>query len=162
MDIEHNRVNRLEKMVKELQAARDADLAANSTLFIRLHNVEQRLALFDAPVADFGTTSDGYHTFNELYEHRHVLFLMFFRNAFLMGAKTWVELDPDMPDWFLAGADLPPGQVSYHLPMRLFDMTQGHVSKNYERKPYDGYSSKDVLHRLQTWCGYKEANRGKV
>jgi hypothetical protein len=25
---------------------------------------------------DMGDVSDGYHTFNELYEHRHMLFLM--------------------------------------------------------------------------------------
>ena len=42
------RIAALEEQVKRLWAARDADLDANSTLFVRLHNLEQRVEALSA------------------------------------------------------------------------------------------------------------------
>lgn len=64
---------------------------------------------------------DGYHTLEELYEHRHRLFL------FAMGAAgkdfAWFcERHADgasFPGWFIAGVNLPAGTISYHMPARL-------------------------------------------
>jgi hypothetical protein len=101
-----------------------------------------------------GSISDGYHTFDELYEHRHALFLNVMQMVYFVNGKTWVEIDPQTPGWFLAGFDSDTyGQVSYHLPMRLVAHAQRYVNVGYIRKPYDGYTSADVLERLQRMAG---------
>lgn len=107
--------------------------------------------------SDMGNVNDGYHTFNELYEHRHALFLIVMGYAFLSGNKTWVEYDSETDGWFLAGIDTLHGQISYHLPMRLLPIAKRQVSEGYQRIAYDGYTSADVLRRLQAIVGYKEA-----
>lgn len=50
------RFKRIEAMIKELQQARDADLLANSTLFVRVHNLEQRLAPAELPLNEVNLT----------------------------------------------------------------------------------------------------------
>lgn len=97
---------------------------------------------------DMGNVSDGYHTFNELYEHRHALFLALIKRYFLIGVTTWIDVDPTTPGWFLAGIDTIDGQVSYHLPERLLPAARQWVHEGAERIPYDGYTSEDVLRRL--------------
>ena len=63
-----------------------------------------------------GDTSDGYHTFNELYEHRHALFLVVCHE--FGGWKSRRHDDGSMFDgWFIAGVDTPLGQASYHMPV---------------------------------------------
>ena len=109
----------------------------------------------DDEAQDMGNVSDGYHTFNELYEHRHVLFLIVMAYAYMAGDKTWVDIDSGTPDWFLAGIDTRAGQISYHLPARLFPLAVRAIKPGYQRQPYDGYTTDDVLHRLQTLAGYE-------
>lgn len=46
------------------------------------------ISMFD----DVGTISDGYHTFNDLYDHRHALFLALCR-ALGMGWKSRLHVD---------------------------------------------------------------------
>ncbi len=104
---------------------------------------------------DMGNVSDGYHTFNELYEHRHMLFLLLMAAAREGGVPTWVD-SADMDGWFLAGIDTRKGQLSYHLPDRLLRYAQKQVTPGYEREPYDGYTSADVLKRLQATVGYDD------
>ena len=62
-----------------------------------------------------GDTSDGYHTFNELYHHRAVLFSVIVK-AF--SDKAWKSLrhyDGTMYDgMFIVGIDTPEGQATYH------------------------------------------------
>jgi|LakMenE27Jul10ns_1017307.scaffolds.fasta_scaffold00633_3 hypothetical protein len=72
--------------------------------------------------------SDGYHTFAELYEHRHALFLALMRSN---PQRSWISLrhhDGEIPfgdpNWFIAGMDLGsrgvPIQITYHLPIDLW------------------------------------------
>ena len=97
-----------------------------------------------------GTVSDGYHTFDELYEHRHLLFLN------LMGCNpvfAWVSRKNSdgnrMEGWFIAGIELPTGQISYHLPEDLWDVACRCSGGVYERAPWDGHTAEDVLKRLK-------------
>lgn len=65
-----------------------------------------------------GDTSDGYHTFNELYDHRHVLFAMILKQHAGAGFRTLRSAEGTaMPGWFIAGLATPFGQVSYHYPL---------------------------------------------
>ena len=93
-----------------------------------------------------GEVSDGYHTFNELYEHRHALFGMVVKR--MKGWKSRSHADgTSYPGWFIAGITTKEGQVSYHLPVRLWDEFPG---TERERAPeWDGHTSDDVVERLK-------------
>ena len=60
-------------------------------------------------------TSDGYHTFNELYHHRAVLFSVIVKAFQEKAWKARLHHDGTMYDgMFIVGIDTPYGQVSYH------------------------------------------------
>lgn len=94
-----------------------------------------------------GGVSDGYHTFDELYEHRHVLFinvvLAHRENAF----KTWKDDKGETwHGWFILGINTEYGQVSYHLPEGYWKLVD--VEEIEQNNGYDGYTPSDVLMRL--------------
>lgn len=107
------------------------------------------------------TADDNYHTFEELYEHRHVLFIALLKQIhehykFTLTAShdTWcskLHADGTMHEGhFIAGIGTAPGaQISYHLPLRFLpEVLQWALYR--ERAPeYDGYTSRDVLERLR-------------
>jgi len=98
-----------------------------------------------------GETSDGFHTFNELYEHRHALWCALAAN--LPSGLVWKSRQHDNPEtpmyegYFIAGADLPgAGQVTYHLPERLWSVCPG---RELERAPeYDGHTPAMTVERF--------------
>ena len=111
---------------------------------------------------DKGEISDGHHTFNELYEHRHILFL-----AVLMAhrEKSWrskLHSDGTMFDgWFIAGIDTDFGQATYHLPIRLWELF-GSI-KELDRAPeWDGHTSDDVIIRIRKSAQQKPDNGALV
>lgn len=62
-----------------------------------------------------GETSDGYHTFNELYHHRAILFSMLVNMFPERAWKSKLHSDGSMYDgMFIVGVNLPDGQASYH------------------------------------------------
>ena len=93
---------------------------------------------------EIGETSDGYHTFNELYEHRHLLF------AQLVQWKSKKHSDGTMFDgWFIAGINKEKGkQITYHIPMRLWDSFKCEELENAPE--WDGHTPNDVIERLKT------------
>lgn len=97
---------------------------------------------------DKGLISDGYHTFNELYEHRHMLFRALCKNA--VSWKSKLHSDGTMFEgWFIAGLRTPIEEhdITYHIPMRLWDLFN---IKEVERAPiFDGHTSQDVIERLK-------------
>ena len=100
--------------------------------------------------ADIGETSDGYHTFNELYEHRHALFMALLS---IKATGGWMSRKHDdgseMDGWFIAGAQGWHGDISYHIPMRLWDSYVKAGVEVLDRAPkWDGHTSKDVVDRL--------------
>lgn len=99
-----------------------------------------------------GEISDGYHTFNELYEHRHALFLALLSKSFTT-AQTWMSIEhsdgTSMEGWFIAGIELPEGQISYHLPDRLWSACLRTKARVCLKAPaWDGHTSQDVITRL--------------
>lgn len=102
-----------------------------------------------------GEVSDGYHTFNELYEHRNTLFLAVMacwpERAWLSGKH---HDGSEFPGWFIAGLDLPTGTVTYHMPNFLMGAAVNTGAKILDAgKPWDGHTSGDVLVRLRDWIG---------
>ena len=62
-----------------------------------------------------GNTSDGYHTFNELYHHRAVLFSVIVGNFATRAWKSKLHADGTMYEgMFIVGIETPDGQATYH------------------------------------------------
>jgi hypothetical protein len=105
-----------------------------------------------------GNTSDGYHTFNELYDHRIALFIALCSevDARTPTGYVWrskLHSDGTMFDgWFVMGIGAEPGeQITYHLPLTRWPDTDW-LGTEFERAPeFDGHTSADVLVRLQRY-----------
>jgi hypothetical protein len=109
---------------------------------------------------DAGEVSDGYHTFNELYEHRYLLFCAMAKR---MRSITWTwkcrqhwidgKIEPVWNGWFLAGILLDYDEcekmITYHLPLEYWDLFDGHEEETPPR--HDGHTSQDVIERLKQW-----------
>lgn len=95
-----------------------------------------------------GETSDGYHTFNELYAHRVRLFCLLMHAH--KGSAWWSRKHPDgsaWEGWVIAGIDTPEGSATYHLPVsEIENLPEGIELPN--GKEWDGHTSDDVLVRL--------------
>ena len=91
-------------------------------------------------------TSDGYHTFKELYEHRHALYILV-ANADQRAWKSVRHADGSEWDgWFISGIDFEHGPITYHLPARLWKNLK---CKELNNAPeWDGHTSEDVVKRL--------------
>jgi hypothetical protein len=101
-----------------------------------------------------GDTSDGYHTFNELYEHRHALFCALSQHS-KESYKSKFHDDGTMYDgYFVAGISTDKGIIDYHLPIRLWDAFNG---KEIDRFfACDGHTADDVISRLAYYEATKE------
>lgn len=99
-----------------------------------------------------GNISDGYHTFNELYEHRHALYLNVVNTHRDMAFKTLRNSAGEAWDgWFILGMNTPYGQISYHLPMVYWDKAD--VREIERNDDYDGHTAQDTVERLLALAG---------
>ena len=100
-----------------------------------------------------GSLSDGYHTFDELYHHRCILFIALMKSNSAISWRSKCHSDGEVwPNWFIAGMNLPTSVVTYHLPLWLWDMLDGLNVNTLEAAPlWDGHTSNDVVARLSTW-----------
>lgn len=92
-------------------------------------------------------TSDGWHSFKDLYHHRALLFSVIVHNYRDMCWKSKRHHDGKELDWnFIVGIDTPWGQASYHYSMDYWDMFD---CKVLERAPYyDGYTADESVARI--------------
>jgi hypothetical protein len=64
---------------------------------------------------DMGEVSDGYHTFNELYYHRMILFSVICNQNQERAWKSWKHHDGTMYDnYFIVGVTTESGDYTYH------------------------------------------------
>jgi hypothetical protein len=108
---------------------------------------------------DRGKLSDGYHSFNELYEHRITNFITLCRflsyhpNKRLLEKQVWKSKyhhdGTNYEGWFIMGIGYTFGdQISYHLPISKW--TDCWFANTIDIAPeWDGHSSDDVLKRLK-------------
>lgn len=93
--------------------------------------------------------SDKWHTFEELYYHRMILFLTI---QLAHKDKSWKSKqhhDGTMfDDSFIVGVDTPEGQYSYHYNLKYWDLFE--EIKELEKAPeYDGHMPKDITRLLK-------------
>jgi len=97
-----------------------------------------------------GETSDGYHTFNELYHHRAVLFSVIVRDHHELAWKSKMHHDGTMYDnMFIVGIETPTGQATYHYDIdpywEMFDCQE------LEQAPeWDGHTPDQAIERIAT------------
>ena len=100
---------------------------------------------------------DGYHTFDELYDHRITLYIALCRVLAKDAGHNGVWRSKKHSDgelafggtWFVLGIGKEAGkQITYHLPIERWDETA--FAKTLERAlKWDGHTSADVLERLK-------------
>ena len=81
-------------------------------------------------IEDKGNISDGYHTFNELYEYRLLYNASMFNELAKQGLydvhKSKKHSDGAVPfgdeNWFIVQAELPTGQISNHYEMKDWEL----------------------------------------
>ena len=97
-----------------------------------------------------GDTSDGYHTFNELYRHRAILFSVICNERPEVSWKSKRHHDGTMYDgMFIVGIDTPEGQATYHYDIDPYwDMFR---VKELELAPeWDGHTPGEAIRRIGT------------
>lgn len=124
-------------------------LDTSDWLLIDLDEVSELVDLI-RPVPVTGATSDGYHTFDELYHHRAVLFSVIVAT---FPGRSWKSLhhhDGTMYDgMFIVGIDTPAGPATYHYDVEPYwDMFPCEV---LDRAPeWDGHTPDDAIERIGT------------
>lgn len=90
-----------------------------------------------------GDLSDGYHSYNELYKHRMVLFSVICNQNQEVVWKSRLHHDGTMFDgYFIVGIDTPQGQFTYHYQMEYWELFK---VKELEKAPeYDGHTPDDI------------------
>jgi hypothetical protein len=109
------------------------------------------------PVKIDGNTSDGYHTFNELYEFRKAYNAALFNEWASSGKcfvhKSWRHHDGELcfgGGWFIVVAVLPDGQISNHYEAKdwaLFKVPE----TDRALFEFDGHTGSDVIARLMSY-----------
>lgn len=145
---------------QELDEALASSKPATQTTFqiVALELKKARAELAAIAARDMGEVSDGYHTFNELYDHRIELFLALCEHVYwsTLGTKSRVWCSAKHADgtmfegWFVMGIDREPGrQITYHLPIRFWDRAVRISALLFKAPEFDGHTPADVLKRLR-------------
>lgn len=95
--------------------------------------------MLQIPSSGIGDVSDGYHTFNELYHHRAILFSVICNQNKGIAWKSKSHHDGTMyANMFIVGINTPNGQATYH----------------YNVNPYWHMFDVEVLEFAPEWDGH--------
>jgi hypothetical protein len=118
----------------------------------------------DVSFTYYDCNCDGYHTFDELYQHRHALFIALCKKQIeiakhapmpdgtnfynVVWRSKFHSDETTFDDWFLLGIGKEKGnQLTYHLPMSYWVTCS--FAETLDKAPeFDGHTSDDVLTRL--------------
>ena len=121
------------------------------------------LRIIEKNTENIGEVSDGYHTFNELYDYRMLYNAAFFNS--LAFYDNWAEgswhteydvhkskKHSDGEDcfgggWFIVMAELPTGQISNHYEMKYWDLFK--IPEKEKANQYDGHTPQQAAERLK-------------
>lgn len=139
-----------------------ADLAAAELKDISTDGIRDMIKILGAEVIDrgesLGEMSDGYHTYNELYHHRAILFSVVCGMYPNLCWKSKQHHDGKMYDgMFIVGIETPQGTATYHYDVEpywsLFDV------KVLDKAPeWDGHTPDEAIKRIQslTWLNNRK------
>jgi len=101
--------------------------------------------------------SDGYHTFNELYDYRMAYNALWVNEIHKSGLSGVYKLHKSIKHsdgelcfgggWFIVSIELPTGQISNHYDMKYWDLFK---IPEYEKSilEYDGHTPDDAKNRM--------------
>ena len=104
-----------------------------------------------AMVRDIGELSDGFHTFNSLYEQRMILFAALVKAYKDKAWKSYRHEDGEYcfgGGWFIVGIDTPEGSYTYHYENKYWDMFD--CIDLPRAKHWDGHTETDAETRLMS------------
>lgn len=95
-----------------------------------------------------GDISDGFHTFDELYDHRCLLFLMLITSS--DHCEDAYAVKDHYEGWDLMVLDSHAGQISYHIPVKFRELWEDYVKEiSLSEHKYDGHTPNDVIARFK-------------
>lgn len=113
-----------------------------------------------------GSTSDGYHTFDELYDYRRAYNAALFNAWSFLGYhgvhKSWRHSDGELAfggGWFIVVAQLPTGQISNHYKAEYWDLFQ--IEERETPDTYDGHTPQIALDRLLQFVSGADSSNAK-
>ena len=142
----------------EAAYALEDDISRRMSITYALESA-QAADVVEIPSKGIGYLSDGYHTFNDLYYQRMVLFatiVMLNRN---LAWKSRRHEDGELcfgGGWFIVGVSTPLGEYTYHYKEEFFDMFD--CQELPVGKHWDGHTEKDVARLLS--LPHKEYTNG--
>ena len=104
-----------------------------------------------ANIKDIKDLSDGYHTFNQLYHQRAVLFAIIVNQNKDISWKSFKHSDghycfDEDGEMFIVGIDTPKGSYTYHYHKKYWDMFK--CQELEYGKEWDGQTEEDVTRLL--------------
>ena len=111
-------------------------------------DLEEQNRLIVTPETGIGDLSDGFHTFNELYHHRAVLFSVICNSFKSLAWKSKKHNDGTMYNgMFIVGITTPEGDATYHYDIEpywnMFDV------KELDKAPeWDGHTPSEAIERI--------------
>lgn len=111
---------------------------------VAIECIDNQIKIFD----NIGEFSDGYHTFNSLYEQRMHLFALIVNQNKELCWKTHRHEDGELcfnSGWFLVTIKTPDGNYGYH----------------YEDKYWDLFNCKEI-EKAEKWDGYTDADVSRL
>lgn len=103
-----------------------------------------------------GSLSDGHHSYDELYQHRNILFIALCKEIAgndvlnpIWCTHTQSDGTPVQDGWFLLGINKKAGkQISYHIPECFWDVVTDFAKTTPKAPDYDGHTGPEVLKRI--------------
>jgi hypothetical protein len=125
-------------------------IAAGTTISIRDDIILARkpASVTEVPIGGMGELSDGFHTFNELYHHRAILFSVICNSMPNKAWKSKLHSTGDMfPGMFIVGISTPEGYATYHFDIEPYwDMFN--VQELTTAPEWDGHTPEDAINRI--------------
>lgn len=113
------------------------------------YDVADAPVILEIPDSGIGDLSDGYHTFNQLYYQRMMLFAALVRVYKTRAWKSRRHEDGELcfnGGWFVVGIDTPQGSYTYHYEDKYWDMFD--CEELPVGKHWDGHTEEDVTRLL--------------
>lgn len=104
----------------------------------------------DDELCKSGEASDGYHTFNELYDFRREYNAALVNSGVWKAHKSYRHHSGELcfgGGWFIVMIETPFGQISNHYENKYWD--EFHCEEKEFADEWDGHTEKDVVERLK-------------
>lgn len=149
--------------LRETPSIRNIQLNIDTSDYMELKQQAKEMEKAQSEVTE--NTSDGYHTFKELYEFRKAYNVALFNEWGRKGLipnpngsyhpkyyvhKSWKHHDGELcfgGGWFIVVAVLPTGQISNHYKAEDWDLFKIRETEKALFE-FDGHTSEDVINRL--------------